>query len=41
MMIYRYTAYTCCDRAIVHGETISRADRFCYTVTVLKEPAYS
>jgi GntR family transcriptional regulator len=41
LMVYRYTAYTCHDRAIVHGETISRADRFCYTVTVLKESAYS
>ncbi len=37
LMVYRYTAYTSNDRAIVYGESISRADRFCYTVTILKE----
>jgi GntR family transcriptional regulator len=37
LMVYRYTAYTDNDRAIVYGESISRADRFCYTVTILKK----
>jgi GntR family transcriptional regulator len=39
LMVYRYTAYTRNDRAIVYGESISRADRFCYTVTISKETA--
>lgn len=33
LIVYRYTTYT--DQCpILHGETISRADRFCYSLTV-------
>ncbi|MEM9163656.1 MAG: GntR family transcriptional regulator [Cyanobacteria bacterium P01_F01_bin.4] len=33
LIVYRYTTYT--DQGpILHGETISRADRFCYSLTV-------
>ena len=34
LIVYRYTAYTLESRPLVHGESISRADRFCYTVTI-------
>ncbi len=36
LIIYRHTAYTTGDRPVVHGETISRADRFCYSISVQK-----
>lgn len=36
LIVYRHTAYTTDDRPVVHGESISRADRFCYSVTVQK-----
>jgi GntR family transcriptional regulator len=36
LIVYRYTAYTTDNQPIVHGETISRADRFCYSVTIRK-----
>jgi GntR family transcriptional regulator len=36
LIVYRHTAYTQGDRPVVHGESISRADRFCYSVTVQK-----
>ena len=32
LLVYRHTAYTTDKRAILHGETISRGDRFCYSV---------
>jgi GntR family transcriptional regulator len=32
LLVYRHTAYTTHNRPIVHGETISRGDRFCYVV---------
>lgn len=32
LLVYRHTAYTTHDRPIVHGATISRGDRFCYSV---------
>ena len=32
LLVYRHTAYTKENRAILHGETISRGDRFCYAV---------
>lgn len=36
LMVYRYTAYTQDNQPIVYGESISRADRFCYTVTITR-----
>ena len=32
LLVYRHTAYTTNNRAVLHGETISRGDRFCYSV---------
>ncbi|WP_036487957.1 GntR family transcriptional regulator [Myxosarcina sp. GI1] len=32
LLVYRHTAYTANDRPIVHGESISRGDRFCYAI---------
>jgi GntR family transcriptional regulator len=32
LIVYRYTAYTSNHQPTVHGETISRADRFCYSL---------
>ena len=34
LIVYRYTAYTHHQRPILHGETISRADRFCYSLSL-------
>lgn len=34
LIVYRYAAYTADPQPILYGETISRADRFCYTLTV-------
>jgi GntR family transcriptional regulator len=39
LIVYRYTAFTTGNRPVVHGETISRADRFCYSIAVQKSPA--
>ncbi|MEM9276062.1 MAG: GntR family transcriptional regulator [Cyanobacteria bacterium P01_F01_bin.143] len=36
LLVYRHTAYTNDNRAILHGETISRGDRFCYSVEQMK-----
>ncbi len=33
LIVYRYTAYTAEHQAVVQGETISRADRFCYSLS--------
>lgn len=37
LIVYRYTAYTTGQQPILHGETISRADRFCYSLTVNRD----
>ena len=34
LIVYRHTAYTEGNDAIVHGESISRGDRFCYSVQI-------
>ena len=34
LIVYRHTAYTEAGQAIVHGESISRGDRFCYSVQI-------
>ncbi|MEM1242792.1 MAG: GntR family transcriptional regulator [Cyanobacteria bacterium P01_H01_bin.26] len=36
LIVYRYTAYTRKQRPILYGETISRADRFCYSLSLQK-----
>ncbi len=36
LIVYRYTAYTSGRAPILHGETISRADRFCYSLSLEK-----
>jgi GntR family transcriptional regulator len=33
LLVYRHTAYTTNNRPVVHGESISRGDRFCYSVS--------
>ena len=33
LLVYRHTAYTTQNRPVVHGESISRGDRFCYSVS--------
>lgn len=37
LMIYRYTAYTLDQQPVLHGATISRADRFCYSLSTRAE----
>ncbi len=34
LIVYQHTAYTQTEGAIVHGESISRGDRFCYSVQI-------
>ncbi len=34
LIVYRYTTYSSDQRPILYGETISRADRFCYSLTI-------
>ncbi|WP_017300205.1 GntR family transcriptional regulator [Nodosilinea nodulosa] len=34
LMVYRYTAYSCDRQPVLHGATISRADRFCYSLSM-------
>lgn len=41
LIVYRYTAYTQNEKPVLHGETISRADRFCYSLTIKKPAAIS
>ena len=36
LIMYCYTAYTHHEKSVLHGETISRADRFCYSLTISK-----
>jgi GntR family transcriptional regulator len=38
LMVYRYTAYTYDQQPVLHGATISRADRFCYSLSIRAEP---
>jgi GntR family transcriptional regulator len=33
LMVYRYTAYSSHQQPVLHGATISRADRFCYSLS--------
>lgn len=33
LMLYRYTAYSSDQQPVLHGATISRADRFCYSLS--------
>ncbi|MGB7415703.1 MAG: GntR family transcriptional regulator [Thermosynechococcaceae cyanobacterium] len=33
LIVYRYTAYTKAHQPVLQGETISRADRFCYSLS--------
>lgn len=33
LLVYRHTAYTTDNHPLVHGESISRGDRFCYAVS--------
>jgi GntR family transcriptional regulator len=40
LIVYRHTAYTTGDHPVVYGETISRADRFCYSITVRKTTSF-
>lgn len=37
LIVYRHTAYRDGDCPIVHGETLSRGDRFCYSIQVQRE----
>ncbi|MGB3310343.1 MAG: GntR family transcriptional regulator [Nodosilinea sp.] len=37
LMVYRYTAYSRDQRPVLHGATISRADRFCYSLSTRAE----
>jgi GntR family transcriptional regulator len=37
LIVYRHTAYTDENCAIVYGESISRGDRFCYSVQIRRE----
>ncbi|MGF1479670.1 MAG: GntR family transcriptional regulator [Cyanophyceae cyanobacterium] len=34
LLVYRHTAYTVNNQPVVHGETISRGDRFCYSINL-------
>ncbi|MGC1527530.1 MAG: GntR family transcriptional regulator [Phormidesmis sp.] len=34
LIVYRYIAYTQHQKPVLHGETFSRADRFCYSLTI-------
>ncbi|MEO1069663.1 MAG: hypothetical protein AAFW95_11170, partial [Cyanobacteria bacterium J06638_6] len=33
LMVYRYTAHTTGQQPVLHGATVSRADRFCYSLS--------
>ncbi|MBW4652584.1 MAG: GntR family transcriptional regulator [Kaiparowitsia implicata GSE-PSE-MK54-09C] len=34
LIVYRHTAYTTENQPVAYGETISRGDRFCYSLTI-------
>jgi GntR family transcriptional regulator len=38
LMVYRYTAYAADQTPVLHGATISRADRFCYSLSTRSQP---
>ncbi|WOD38081.1 GntR family transcriptional regulator [Nodosilinea sp. E11] len=38
LMVYRYTAYSRHQQPVLHGATISRADRFCYSLSTQAQP---
>jgi GntR family transcriptional regulator len=37
LIVYRHTAFTSDNQPVVHGESLSRADRFCYSVTIYRD----
>jgi GntR family transcriptional regulator len=37
LMVYRYTAHTTGHQPVLHGATVSRADRFCYSLSTRSE----
>ncbi|NET36427.1 MAG: GntR family transcriptional regulator [Cyanothece sp. SIO1E1] len=37
LLVYRHTAYTVNDHPVVHGASISRGDRFCYSVNLRRD----
>lgn len=37
LIVYRHTAYSKDKTPLLHGETISRADRFCYSVVISQD----
>jgi GntR family transcriptional regulator len=37
LMVYRYTAHTANQQPVLHGSTVSRADRFCYSLSTRSE----
>jgi len=39
LLVYRYVAYTCNDRPVVCGESLSRGDRLSYSVVLTKHTA--
>ena len=41
LMLYRYTAYSSNQRPVLHGTTISRADRFCYSLSTRSKESES
>lgn len=36
LIVYRYTAYSSDRKPVLQGETVSRADRFCYSLKVMR-----
>lgn len=38
LLVYRHTAFTVDDRPVLHGASISRGDRFCYSVNLQRSP---
>jgi GntR family transcriptional regulator len=34
LIVYRYTTYSTNHQPVLHGKTISRADRFCYSLSI-------
>ncbi|WOB43634.1 GntR family transcriptional regulator [Thermoleptolyngbya oregonensis NK1-22] len=40
LIVYRHTAFTTGDRPIAYGETISRGDRFCYSLEIRRGESF-
>lgn len=38
LIVYRYTAQSTNQAPVLYGETLSRADRFCYSLNINKQP---